>query len=114
MITPQTNFKVTLAIAGAIVLFIISATAGSVKAFGEKADKNELAPLREEIVSLKKDRAVDFAMQQAMLKLLEKMDSRMERIENNQVWQIQESVKRWNGNSHQPPASTPTPNPLGR
>lgn len=114
MITPQTNLKVTIAIACTIVLFVIGATASSVKAFGEKADKNELSPLRDEIVSLKKDRAVDFAMQQSMIKLLEKMDARMERIENNQVWQIQESVKRWSGNSHQPPASTPAPNPLGR
>lgn len=114
MITPQTNFKVTIAIASTIVLFIIGATAGSVRAFGEKADKDELAPIRDEIVLLKKDRAVDFAMQQAMLKLLEKMDSRMERIENNQVWQIQESVKRWNGGTYQPPAAAPQPNPLNR
>lgn len=109
IISPNTKWSLTIPALVCLAGFIWACSS----AFGGKADKAELAPIHEDISILKRDRAVDFAMQQSMLKLLEKMDARMERIENNQVWQIQESVKRWQG-GNQPPASTPSPNPLSR
>lgn len=119
MITTSTALKITLVSAGSVLAFVIATTAFTVKSFGEKADKVQIDPIWEEIHVIKRNREVDLTIQQNMLKLMEKMDARLERIENNQVWQIQESVKRWQG-SPQPPASTPAPsvnplsNPIGR
>ena len=100
MITPNTPVKITVAIVAALV----SVGFGAAVAFGSKADKTELDPIRDQITSLQQHRAVDRVIQENMLKLMEKMDARMERIENNQLWQIQEDIKRRRGDYQQPPA----------
>lgn len=111
MITTSTAIKITLVSAGSILAFVIATTALTVKSFGEKADKVQISPIWDEIHVIKRNREVDLTIQQNMLKLMEKMDARLERIENNQVWQIQESVKRWQGND-QYTTPHPSPNPL--
>jgi hypothetical protein len=108
---PHTKVTVTISVIGSLILF--GWWAGV--ALGDKADKREmdreLNGLRGEINELSAKRREDFVIQRNILSLLEKMDSRMGKIEDNQSWQIQQEVKRlqWQTFKQEPP-SNPSPN----
>lgn len=103
------NTKVTVTI-GVIVSLIGFGWWGSA-AIGAKADKSEVDSLRGELNELSAKRREDFVIQKNILSLLEKMDTRMSKIEDNQSWQIQQEVKRLQWQSFKgEPQPTPTPN----
>lgn len=108
MITPQTNLKVTMVIAVSIVVFIVGATASSVKAFGEKADKSETDSIRSRMNTMESEHKLALQEQRQMFEMVKE-------IRADQKWMVQEMWKMLSHPSnHQPPASTPAPNPLGR
>lgn len=104
---PHTKVTVTISVVGSLILFGWWASS----AMGGKADKSELDVLRGEVNELSAKRREDFIIQKNILSLLEKMDSRMSKIEDNQSWQIQQEVKRLQWQSFKSdPQATPTPN----
>jgi|EndMetStandDraft_4_1072995.scaffolds.fasta_scaffold12796_1 hypothetical protein len=108
-LNPNAKITVTISVIGALIF----AGWGASAAFGGKADKSETETLRGELVILREKWVTADVVLKTQLSLLEKMDKRMERIEDKQDYIIQENLKRWYGD-RQPPASTPSPNPLGR
>ena len=79
-------------------------------AWGTKADKSEVDGLQVQVNALVTQRAVDAKVQENILELLKRMDSRMERMEDKQDYAIKEIIK---GNQdHLPPRSGE--NPLNR
>ena len=78
-------------------------------AFSSKADKTEVESVRRDVNELSARRREDFIIQTNILRLLEKMDARMVKIEDNQSWQIQQEVQRRKWDSFKPD-STPSPN----
>lgn len=107
---PHTKVTVTISVIGSLIFF--GFWVGDV--LGGKADKKEVdgwvSSLRSDLNELSAKRREDFKIQENILRLLEKMDSRMSKIEDNQVWQIQQEVKRlqWQSFKQEP---QPTPNP---
>ncbi len=108
-LSPNSKATVTFSVIGGLLL---SGWAAS-QAFGNKADKSDVDSLRSEVGRMQNEHIRESVIQQNILKLMEKMDSRMQRIEDKQDYMIQESYKRWHGDA-MPPASTPAPNPLNR
>lgn len=104
---PTTKVTLTLATVGAIVVSIW----GAAQSWADKADKSEVDVIRKEVSEMREKAREESTIQRNILQLLDRMDKRMERIEDKQDYMIQEQYKRWNGGS-QPPASTPSPNPL--
>jgi hypothetical protein len=104
---PNTKATVTLSVIGGLIV----AGWGASAAFGNKADKSETETLRAEVNALREKWVKTDVVLATQLSLLEKMDKRMERIEDKQDYIIQENTKRWYG-GRQPPDSTPSPNPL--
>ncbi len=75
-----------------------------------KADKTDLDPMREQVIMLAQKEAVGRNTLETIQKRLDKLDSNIERVVNNQDWQIQQEVKRrqWD---QIPPSVTPSPTP---
>ena len=104
---PHTKVTVTISVIGSLILF--GWWAG--ETLGQKADRRELDLIRSDINELSAKRREDFVIQKNILSLLEKMDSRMGKIEDNQSWQIQQEVKRLQWQTFkQDPQATPSPN----
>jgi hypothetical protein len=104
---PNAKITVTMSVVGGLII----AGWGASAAFGGKADKSETDNLRSEVNSLREKWVKTDVVIATQLAILEKMDKRMERIEDKQDYMIQENTKRWYG-ERRPPASTPAPNPL--
>lgn len=94
-----------LTIAGIAVL--IATTIGVGKELWAKADKGEVELLRVAITEISAKQREDNVIQKNILSLLEKMDARMGKIEDNQSWQIQQEVKRlqWQSFKQEPQPS---------
>lgn len=105
MITPNTPVKITIVVVCSLIGFGWAGAA----AWGAKADKDDVAALQTQVNALVTQRAVDAKVQENILELLKRMDSRMERMEDKQDYAIKEIIK---GNQdHLPPRGE---NPLNR
>lgn len=78
-------------------------------AFSNKADKSELESVRRDLTELSAKQREDFIIQKNILSLLEKMDARMVKIEDNQRWQIHQEEQRLKWESPFKTDSTPSP-----
>jgi hypothetical protein len=97
----------------ATVLTVGGMLVGGGISWGAKADKGEVDTIRKEMGEMREKAREESVIQRNILNLMERMDKRMERIEDKQDYMIREQYKRWSGDT-QPPASTPSPNPLHR
>ena len=78
-------------------------------AFSDKADKSEVRVLREQFTELSARQREDVVIQKNILSLLEKMDGRLGKIEDNQMQDIQR--RKWEQPFKQEsPPSSPSPN----
>lgn len=120
---PRWSFSATQIVVG--VLAVISMTLGTWKSISEKADKGEVKSLASTVATLadKKDveslrnelnelsakRREDFVMLKNISNMLETTNSKIGKIEDNQVWQIQQEAKRlqWQNFKQEPPAVPP-------
>jgi len=109
-------------------LAIISGTVGTWKAISDKADKSDVnvltakvssladkadvESLRKELNELDAKRREDFVLLTTIRNMVGETKSQISKIEDNQVWQIQQEVKRlqWQSFKTDPPAATPPTN----
>lgn len=121
---PHWQFTAKQIILGALA--IITGTVGTWKAIADKADKSEVDAvtlkvsgladktdvenLRKELNELSAKRREDFVMLKNILATTEQTNAKIGKIEDNQVWQIQQEVKRlqWQSFKTDPPATPPT------
>lgn len=83
---------------------------GATLSHATKASKGELDDLKKEVVEIREKAREESVIQKNILSLLDRIDKRMERVEDKQDYMIREQYKRWNGDA----SATPSPNPLNR
>lgn len=73
------------------------------------ADKADVESLRNELNELSAKRREDFVMLKNISNMLETTNSKIGKIEDNQVWQIQQEAKRlqWQNFKQEPPTAPP-------
>jgi hypothetical protein len=107
------------------VMAVVSMTIGTWKAISDKAnksevdavvlkvsglaDKKDVETLRNELNELSAKRREDFVMLKNILTATEQTNAKITKIEDNQVWQIQQEVKRlqWQNFKTDPPSTPP-------
>lgn len=107
---PSPKHAVPITVASLFV--VISTFWGLGIAWADKANKSEVDSIRRDLSEMQTAHARESTIQQNILSLLEKMDKRMERVEETQITTLREVIKNRDG----VPMATPNPlsNPVGR